>query len=411
MPYAIKAAQAFIYIRGEYAHRGRGAGAALGQAREAASSAPTCSAPATRRTSYLHRGAGAYICGEEMALLSRSTAPRPAERQAAVPGGRRRVQKPTLLNNVETHRDHARRSSRSGGEWYAKSARSRRRARAFFSLSGHVKRPGNYELPFTRHARRPDRGHRRRRAGRQDDQGDSSPAASRRRSCARRPRRRPRHRGAGRRRHDGRLGRGDGHQRDTCMVQLALRTAEFYRHESCGKCTPCREGTALDGRDAAPDRAGRGRTWTRSTCCSKICDNIEGKCLCPLGDACAMPVRSVVKRSRASSCARRGGRLPASRRRACRRCTRARARLPAGGRLMSSDRHQHRHADDRRPRADRAEGHAAGDRGRPGGDRDPRLLLRAAARRGRRRLPHVPGRDRGHAELQAACTMAGRPTA
>ena len=83
----------------------------------------------------------------------------------------------------------------------------------------------------------------------------------------------------------------------TCMVQLALRTAEFYRHESCGKCTPCREGTRwivdtlrrIEEGIAAP---------AEIDLVLQICDNVEGKCLCPLGDACAMPVRSMVKRFR-----------------------------------------------------------------------------------------------------------------
>ena len=83
----------------------------------------------------------------------------------------------------------------------------------------------------------------------------------------------------------------------TCIVQLALRTAEFYAHESCGKCTPCREGTRwivdtlrrIEDGIAAP---------AEIDLVLQICDNVEGKCLCPLGDACAMPVRSMVKRFR-----------------------------------------------------------------------------------------------------------------
>ena len=83
----------------------------------------------------------------------------------------------------------------------------------------------------------------------------------------------------------------------TCMVQLALRTAEFYMHESCGKCTPCREGTRWTVDTLRRIEHGVAEP-SEIELLLEICDNIEGKCLCPLGDACAMPVRSIVKRFR-----------------------------------------------------------------------------------------------------------------
>jgi NADH-quinone oxidoreductase subunit F len=86
---------------------------------------------------------------------------------------------------------------------------------------------------------------------------------------------------------------GDG----TCMVQLALRTAEFYNHESCGKCTPCREGTAWVVSTLRRVEQGVAEPGEVDLLLD-LCDNIEGKCLCALGDACAMPVRSIVKRYR-----------------------------------------------------------------------------------------------------------------
>ena len=80
----------------------------------------------------------------------------------------------------------------------------------------------------------------------------------------------------------------------TCMVQIALRTAEFYHHESCGKCTPCREGAPwvvetlrrIEEGIAHPDEV---------DLLLQLCDNIEGKCLCPLGDSLAMAVRAIVQ--------------------------------------------------------------------------------------------------------------------
>jgi NADH-quinone oxidoreductase subunit F len=83
----------------------------------------------------------------------------------------------------------------------------------------------------------------------------------------------------------------------TCMVQFALRTAEFYRHESCGKCTPCREGTRWTVDLLTRIETGVG-TSEEIDLLLDVCDRIEGKCLCPLGDACAMPVRSHILRFR-----------------------------------------------------------------------------------------------------------------
>ncbi len=79
----------------------------------------------------------------------------------------------------------------------------------------------------------------------------------------------------------------------TCMVQLALRVAEFYKHESCGKCTPCREGTAGGWRSSAELEMGEAQQGELDLLLN-VCDRILGKCLCPLGDALAMPVVSYV---------------------------------------------------------------------------------------------------------------------
>ena len=79
----------------------------------------------------------------------------------------------------------------------------------------------------------------------------------------------------------------------TCMVQLALRVAEFYRHESCGKCTPCREGTRWGVEIIRRIEMGDARQGELDLLLN-VCDRILGKCLCPLGDAMAMPVVSYV---------------------------------------------------------------------------------------------------------------------
>jgi NADH-quinone oxidoreductase subunit F len=82
-----------------------------------------------------------------------------------------------------------------------------------------------------------------------------------------------------------------------CMVQLGLRVAQFYMHESCGKCTPCREGTRWMVQLLAKIEAGEA-TQAELDLLLKVCDRILGNCLCPLGDAAAMPVASYVAKFR-----------------------------------------------------------------------------------------------------------------
>ncbi len=83
-----------------------------------------------------------------------------------------------------------------------------------------------------------------------------------------------------------------------CMVQLGLRVAQFYMHESCGKCTPCREGTRWMVQLLHKIEAGDAEQ-SELDLLLDVCDRILGKCLCPLGDAAAMPVASYVDKFRA----------------------------------------------------------------------------------------------------------------
>jgi len=82
-----------------------------------------------------------------------------------------------------------------------------------------------------------------------------------------------------------------------CMVQLGLRVAQFYMHESCGKCTPCREGTRWMVQLLEAIETG-GATHSQLDLLLEVCDRILGKCLCPLGDAAALPVASYVVKFR-----------------------------------------------------------------------------------------------------------------
>jgi NADH-quinone oxidoreductase subunit F len=288
--------RAYIYIRGEYLTESEVLLAAIAQAREKGYvGRPAADGWAPEIT--VHRGAGAYICGEETALLSSLNGFRgqPSAKPPfpAVSGA---FERPTLLNNVETIATIPV-IMRIGAERYRALGTEQSGGTHVMSISGHVLRPGNYEVPMSKTMGYlieelaggvPD--------GRSLKAvipgGASSPILGPEALdilCA------PEALAAA-----GSMAGSAGVMvidDATCIVQLALRTAAFYAHESCGKCTPCREGTSwivdslrrIEEGIAAP---------AEIDLVLQICDNVEGKCLCPLGDACAMPVRSMIKRFR-----------------------------------------------------------------------------------------------------------------
>jgi len=279
----------FIYIRGEYLAEFEILRAALDEIRDARLLGGV--------TIVLHRGAGAYICGEESALLEslegKRGQPRPRPPYPAVSG---LYAAPTLINNVETVATVPI-IIQLGGAGYAKLGVENSTGTRVFSLSGNVANGGNYELELGTSLRElvydigggiPD--------GRELKAiipgGSSVPVLSADQidtpldfdSMAQ----------AGTM-----LGSGGVVVIDdrACMVQLGLRVAQFYMHESCGKCTPCREGTRWMVQILEAIEEGRA-THTQLDLLLSVCDRILGKCLCPLGDAAAMPVASYVDKFR-----------------------------------------------------------------------------------------------------------------
>jgi NADH-quinone oxidoreductase subunit F len=293
MSFGIGATSAFIYIRGEYRTEFEVLRAALEQARGRGYLGRDVLGSGYDATVVLHRGAGAYICGEETALLSSLEGERGQPRsKPPFPAVAGLYAAPTLVNNVETLASVPF-ILEMGGEQYAAIGTERSKGTRVFSLSGNVRRPGNYELPLTaslrdlieglgggtpegRHIKAiipggsstpllmPD----------QIDTGIDYESIAAAGSMA---------------------GSGAVVVIDdrACMVQLALRVAEFYRHESCGKCTPCREGTRW-GVDIIRRIEQGEAVQGELDLLLNVCDRILGKCLCPLGDAMAMPVASYV---------------------------------------------------------------------------------------------------------------------
>ena len=287
--YAIQSENVFIYIRGEYLTEFEILRAALEEARDAGLLTPV--------TVVLHRGAGAYICGEESGLLEslegKRGQPRSRPPYPAVSG---LYASPTLINNVETITTLPPILEMGGAEYASIGTKSSTGTRVF-SLSGNVVRGGNYELPHGTTFRELiyDLG-----GGVPEGRalkaiipgGSSCPILSADEvdlpldydALAQ----------AG-----SMLGSGGVIVIDDrcCIVQLGLRVAQFYMHESCGKCTPCREGTRWMVQILHKLEEGRS-DQAELDLLLDVCDRILGKCLCPLGDAAAMPIASYVDKFR-----------------------------------------------------------------------------------------------------------------
>jgi NADH-quinone oxidoreductase subunit F len=293
MSYGIGATSAFIYIRGEYRTEFEVLVRALDEARSRGYIGSSILGSGYDATVVLHRGAGAYICGEETALLSSLEGERGQPRsKPPFPAVAGLYAAPTLVNNVETLASVPFILS-MGPEKYARIGTERSKGTRVVSLSGNVKRPGNYELPLSSTLRHlvEDLG-----GGAPDGRsikaiipgGSSTPLLMPEQldtgldyeSIA----------AAGSMAGSGAVVIIDDR---TCMVQLALRVAEFYRHESCGKCTPCREGTRWGVDIIRRIEMGDAKQGELDLLLN-VCDRILGKCLCPLGDAMAMPVASYV---------------------------------------------------------------------------------------------------------------------
>ena len=287
--YAIRSQHIFLYIRGEYLTEFEVLKSALDEVRDAGLLGGA--------TVVLHRGAGAYICGEETALLESLEGKRGQPRsKPPFPAISGLYASPTLINNVETIATIPA-IIEMGGEEYAKIGVPNSAGTRVFCLSGHLNTPGNYELPHGLTIREvlekfgggvPDG----RKLKAVIPGGSSFPILSADQIDTRLD-------------FDSLaavgtfLGSGVLIAIDdrTCMVQLGLRVAQFYMHESCGKCTPCREGTRWMVQILQKIEDGRAEQEELDLLLS-VCDRILGKCLCPLGDAAAMPVASYVDKFR-----------------------------------------------------------------------------------------------------------------
>ncbi len=287
---------AFVYIRGEYAEPADSLEAAVAEAYEAGYLGDGILGTGAGVELIVHRGAGAYICGEETALLDSLEGKRGNPRlKPPFPAIQGLYGKPTLINNVETLANvpHV---VNNGAEWFKRFGTEQSTGTKVVSVSGCVRRPGNYEIELGIPARElifdlaggPLVGD----VKAWYPGGSSAPVLGPEELDL--PYSFEAMQEAG-----SMLGSGAVIVADqsVSIPEMALRTARFYQHESCGKCSPCREGTNWTVKML--ERVVRGEATPMDLdLIATVQENIIGHCLCVLGDSMAMPVGAMVKRWR-----------------------------------------------------------------------------------------------------------------
>jgi len=291
--YAIRANHAFIYIRGEVAHVIRRVQQAIEDAYKAGYLGKNILGKGFDLELVLHVGAGAYICGEETALLDSLEGFRGQPRlRPPFPAIAGLYARPTIVNNVETVASVPS-IIENGPEWFAAIGTEKSKGYTLYSLSGHVNNPGQFEAPLGITLREILE----LAGGIRDGHklkfwtpgGSSTPLFT-----------------------DAHLDTPLDYEgvsaagsmlgtkalqifdETTCIVRAVLRWTEFYKHESCGKCTPCREGTWWLVQILKDLEHGKGTPEDLDKLLD-LCDNIMGRSFCALADGAASPIISSIQ--------------------------------------------------------------------------------------------------------------------
>lgn len=295
--YVIGASVGYNYIRGEFWEPYERCEAALDEARAAGLLGDNILGSGFDFQMHSHLGAGAYICGEETALLESLEGKKGQPRfKPPFPAGFGLYGKPTTINNTESLASVPE-ILRQGGKWFLELGKPNNGGSKLFCVSGHVNNPGNFEIPMgTPFAKLLEMA-----GGVRDGHtlkavipgGSSVPvlpadvmmdvnmdydSISEAGSM---------------------LGSGAVIIMDesTCMVKVLENLSHFYFNESCGQCTPCREGTGWLARVMHRIEHGQGRQEDLDNL-DDVAGKIAGRTICALGDAAAMPVQSFIKEFR-----------------------------------------------------------------------------------------------------------------
>jgi NADH-quinone oxidoreductase subunit F len=291
--YAIRARHAFIYVRGEVLHVIRRLRAAVAEAYAAGHLGEDIHGSGYSLDLIVHAGAGAYICGEETALLDslegRRGQPRLRPPFPAVAG---LYASPTVINNVETIASVPCIVT-NGASWFSSMGTERSKGMTLYSLSGHVRRPGQLEAPLGITLRQLLDLAGGIREGHElkfwTPGGSSTPLLTAEHLDVPLD-----YEGVGAA--GSMLGTKALQIFDdtTCVVRATLRWTEFYKHESCGKCTPCREGTWWLVQVLARLERGDGTADELDQLLDQ-CDNILGRSFCALADGATSPIMSSIQ--------------------------------------------------------------------------------------------------------------------
>lgn len=295
--YAVGAHHAFVYIRGEFFMGVKRWIKAIADAYAHGFLGKNILGSGFDLDLSVHRGAGAYICGEETAMLNSLEGKRGEPRlKPPYPAQVGLYGQPTLVHNVETLANVPHIILR-GAEWYTSIGTEQSTGPKIFCVSGHVKRRGNYELPLGTPLREiifEQAG------GMRDDRplkavipgGASTPVLT------------PEHLDItmdfeSLAKVGSMLGTGAIIVLDesTCMVDVARRLTKFFAHESCGRCTPCRVGTQRLLEILTRVEYGQGQEGDIELLLS-LCEGIVGRTFCPMGDAAVNPTLSTIKHFR-----------------------------------------------------------------------------------------------------------------
>jgi NADH-quinone oxidoreductase subunit F len=291
--YAIRAKHAFIYIRGEVTHVARRLNKAIADAYAAGYLGKNVFGTGHDIDLVLHIGAGAYICGEETALLDSLEGFRGQPRlRPPFPAIAGLYARPTVVNNVESI-SAVPAIVANGAEWYQSMGTEKSKGATLYSLSGHVNNPGQFEAPLGITLREIlelaggiRNGHK---LKFWTPGGSSTPLFTDEHLDVPLD-------------YEGVAAAGSMlgtkalqiFDETTCVVRAVLRWTEFYKHESCGKCTPCREGTWWLVQILRDLEEGKG-TEADLQKLLDLCDNIAGRSFCALGDGATSPITSSIK--------------------------------------------------------------------------------------------------------------------
>ncbi|MGB3710418.1 MAG: NADH-quinone oxidoreductase subunit NuoF [Erythrobacter sp.] len=297
--FAMRARAAYIYIRGEYIREAETLQAAIDEAYDAGLIGKNASGSGYDFDVFMHRGAGAYICGEETAMIESLEGKKGQPRlKPPFPAGAGLYGCPTTVNNVESIAVVPT-ILRRGGSWFASFGRENNHGTKLFQISGHVEKPCVVEeamsIPFEELIEKHCGGIR----GGWDNLlavipgGSSVPLVP-----AEQIREAPMD-------FDGlkELGSGLGTaavivmDKSTDIVNAISRISYFYKHESCGQCTPCREGTGWMWRMMERLRTGDAQI-EEIDMLHEVTKQVEGHTICALGDAAAWPIQGLIRHFR-----------------------------------------------------------------------------------------------------------------